>query len=333
MIVNLEHRHFLKLDDFTAQEIDFLLHFSAELKVAKRSGAETRYLQRKQIVLLFEKDFTRTRTSFEVAASDQGAHVTYIGSSGSHMGSSESVKDTARILGRSYDGIAYRGFSQSVVEELAQYAGIPVWNGLTNEAHPTQILADFLTMLEHTQKPLAEISFCFLGDLSSNVGDSLLIGAAKMGMDMRMAGPKACWPQPERIEQIRAIAQGTGARIVLTEDAEAAVLGCDFLYTDVWVSMGGTPELWNERVKYMLPYQVNSQLMAMTKNPHVKFMHCLPAIHNRETKLGKELYDNFGLDGLEVVEEVFESDASIIFDQAENRLHTIKAILVATLNG
>jgi ornithine carbamoyltransferase len=333
MTVNLQHRHFLKLDDFTAQEIDFLLHLSAELKAAKRSGTETLSLQKKQIVLLFEKDSTRTRTSFEVAAYDQGAHVTYIGSTGSHMGSSESIKDTARVLGRIYDGIGYRGFSQSVVEELAQYAGVPVWNGLTNEAHPTQILADFLTMSEHAQKPLAETAFCFLGDVSSNMADSLLIGAAKMGMDMRLAGPKACWPQHKRIEEIRVVAQETGARILLTEDVEAAVLNCDFLYTDVWVSMGGTPDLWKERVKFMLPYQVNRQMLARTKNPHVKFMHCLPAIHNKETKLGQELYESFGLDGLEVVDDVFESDASIVFDQAENRLHTIKAVLVATLTN
>lgn len=333
MTVNLQHRHFLKLEDFTVQEIDFLLDLAADLKAAKRRGTETQYLQKKQIVLLFEKDSTRTRTSFEVAAYDQGAHVTYIGSTGSHMGVSESIKDTARVLGRVYDGIGYRGFSQSVVEELAQYAGIPVWNGLTNEAHPTQILADFLTMREHVQKPLQEIALCFLGDLNANVSASLLIGAVKMGMDMRLAGPKACWPQPERIEQLRAVAQETGARILLTEDVESAVAGCDFLYTDVWVSMGGTFDLWKERVKYMQPYQVNRQMLALTKNPHVKFMHCLPAIHNTETKLGQELYENFGLDGLEVVEDVFESDASIVFDQSENRLHTIKAVLVATLGN
>ena len=333
MTVNLQHKHFLKLEDFTAQEIDFLLHLSAELKAAKRSGAETRYLQKKQIVLLFEKDSTRTRTSFEVAAYDQGAHVTYIGSTGSHMGVSESIKDTARVLGRVYDGIGYRGFSQSVVEELAHHAGIPVWNGLTNEAHPTQILADFLTMSEHAKKPLQEIAFCFLGDVNSNVAASLLIGAVKMGMDMRLAGPKACWPTPERIEQLSTVAQETGARLLLTEDAETAVAGCDFLYTDVWVSMGGTPDLWKERVKYMQPYQVNRQMLANTKNPDIKFMHCLPAIHNKETKLGQELYESFGLDGLEVVEDVFESDASIVFDQSENRLHTIKAVLVATLSN
>jgi ornithine carbamoyltransferase len=329
--LSLRNRHFLKLDDFTPEEIDYLLHLSADLKAAKYAGTEVQRLKRKNIALIFEKDSTRTRSAFEVAAFDQGAHVTYIGPSGSHIGSKESIKDTARVLGRMYDGIEYRGYEQSKVEELARYAGVPVWNGLTNEAHPTQVLADLLTMQEHMHKPLNTVSFCFLGDVGSNVGDSLMIGAAKMGMDICLAGPKQCWPLEARIEQARAIARQTGARISLTEDAEDAVRGCDFLYTDVWVSMGASPHLWDERIKLMLPYQVNSKLMTMTGNPHTKFMHCLPALHNTETKLGKEIYETYGLEALEVTDEVFESKASIVFDQAENRLHTIKAVMVATL--
>jgi ornithine carbamoyltransferase len=328
---NLRSKHFLKLDDFTPQEISFLLDMATELKAAKYAGKEVQHLQGKQIALIFEKDSTRTRCAFEVAAFDQGAHVTYIGSSGSHIGTKETMKDTARVLGRMYDGIEYRGSEQAQVEELARYAGVPVWNGLTNEAHPTQALADLLTMQEHTHKPLEAVSCCFLGDVGHNVGDSLMIGAAKMGMDLRLAGPKQCWPQEVRLEQARAVARETGGRITLTEDAEAAVKGCDFLYTDVWVSMGESPDLWGERIKLMLPYQVNSTLMAMTGNPHTKFMHCLPALHNTDTKLGKEIYETYGLEALEVTDEVFESDASIVFDQAENRLHTIKAVLAATL--
>jgi len=329
--LNLRNKHFLKLEDFTPQEIGFLLQLATELKAAKYAGTEEQHLKGKQIALIFEKDSTRTRCAFEVAAFDQGAKVTYIGSSGSHIGSKESMKDTARVLGRMYDGIGYRGFGQVQVEELARYAGVPVWNGLTNEAHPTQVLADFLTMQEQAHKPLKDVSFCFLGDVGYNVGDSLMLGAAKMGMDIRLAGPKQCWPREARVEQVRAVAEQTGAHITLTEDVEAAVNGCDFLYTDVWVSMGESPQLWAERIKLMLPYQVNSKLMAMTENPHTKFMHCLPALHNRDTKLGKEIYETYALEALEVTDEVFESQASIVFDQAENRLHTIKAVLVATL--
>ena len=331
MPFNLRNRHFLKLEDFTAQEIGFLLQLSAELKAAKYARSEVQRLRGKEIALIFEKDSTRTRSGFEVAAFDQGAHVTYIGPSGSHIGSKESMKDTARVLGRMYDGIQYRGFAQEQAEELAHYAGVPVWNGLTNEAHPTQVLADLLTMQEHVRKPLAMVSFCFLGDTGHNVGDSLLIGAAKMGMDIRLAGPKQCWPNSERIELAREIARETGARISITEDMEKAVRGCDFLYTDVWVSMGEPSKLWGERIQLMLPYQVNSRLMVMTQNPHTKFMHCLPALHNTETRLGKEIYEQYGLEALEVTDEVFESNASIVFDQAENRLYTIKAVLVATL--
>ena len=333
MAFNLHNRHFLKLDDFTPQEIGFLLHLSAELKAAKYAGTEEPRLTGKQIVLIFEKDSTRTRSGFEVAAFNQGAQVTYMGPTGSHIGTTESIKDTARVLGRMYDGIEFRGFAQAQVEELVRYAGVPVWNGLTNEAHPTQVLADFLTMQEHTYKPLEEVSFCFLGDAGYNIGDSLMIGAAKMGMDIRLAGPKSSWPTQARVEQVRAVANDTGARITLTEDAFAVVKGCDFLYTDVWVSMGESPDLWAERIKAMMPYRVTSQLMAATGNPNTKFMHCLPSLHNKDTELGKQLYEKYGLDGAEVTDEVFESKASIVFDQSENRLHTIKAVLVATLGG
>jgi len=331
MSFNLRNRHFLKLDDFTPQEIKFLLQLSAELKVAKYAGTEVQHLKGKQIALIFEKDSTRTRCGFEVAAYQQGAHVTYLGPSGSHIGYKETMKDTARVLGRMYDGIEYRGFTQAGAEELAQYSGVPVWNGLTNEAHPTQVLADLLTMQEYTHKPLEDVSFCFLGDACYNMADSLMIGAAKMGMDIRLAGPGQTWPAETRVSYARAIAAETGARITLTEDAESAVRGCDFLYTDVWVSMGEAPGLWAERIKQMLPYQVNNKLMAMTQNPTTKFMHCLPALHNADTKLGKEIYEKYGLSALEVTDEVFESKASIVFDQAENRLHTIKAVMVATL--
>jgi len=333
MAFNLRNRHFLKLEDFTPQEIDFLLRLAAELKAAKYAGTETQRLKGKEIALIFEKASTRTRSGFEVAAFDQGANVTYIGPSGSHIGYKESMKDTARVLGRMYDGIEYRGFSQQEAEELARYSGVPVWNGLTDEFHPTQILADFLTMQEHVHKPLASVSFCFLGDSGNNMGNTLMMGAAKMGMDVRLAGPKTCWPHQDIIDASHAVAKETGARITVTEDAKAAVYGCDFLYTDVWVSMGQPAELWGERIKQMLPYQVNSALMAATNNPNVKFMHCLPAFHNKETAVGKEMYEKYGLEALEVTDEVFESKASIVFDEAENRLHTIKAVLVATLGG
>lgn len=331
MAFNLRNRHFLKLDDFTPQEIHFLLQLSGELKAAKYAGTETQRLRGKQIALIFEKDSTRTRCSFEVAASDQGAHTTYLGPSGSHIGYKESVKDTARVLGRMYDGIEYRGFAQQQVEELARYAGVPVWNGLTDEAHPTQVLADLLTMQEHSSKPLGEIAYCFLGDVGFNMGDSLLIGGAKLGMDVRLAGPRESWPTPERIAFVRQIAEETGARITVTEDVEEGVRGCDFLHTDVWVSMGVSPDLWGERIKLMFPYQVNKHVMELTRNPNVKFMHCLPALHNTETGLGQGIYENYGLDALEVTEDVFESAASVVFDQAENRMHTTKAILVATI--
>jgi ornithine carbamoyltransferase len=333
MAFNLRNRHFLKLEDFSPDEIRFLLQLSAELKTAKYAGTEAPRLKGKNIALIFEKDSTRTRCAFEVAAYDQGARVTYLGPGGSHIGSKETMKDTARVLGRMYDGIEYRGFGQELAEELARFSGVPVWNGLTDEAHPTQVLADFLTMQEHSHKPLEEISFCFLGDTGFNMGSSLLIGAALLGMDVRLAGPRSSWPTEERVAQAKALAAESGAHITISNDAAAAVKGCDYLYTDVWVSMGEPPEKWAERIKEMLPYQVNSQLMAQTGNPNTKFLHCLPALHNTDTKLGKQMQEQHGMEALEVTDEVFESKASLVFDQAENRLHTIKAVMVATLGG
>lgn len=331
MIPNLKNRNFLKLLDFTPEEIHELLELAEKLKLAKYNKDEEQLLKGKNIALIFEKTSTRTRCAFEVAAYDQGAHVTYLGPSGSQIGYKESMKDTARVLGRMYDGIEYRGFGQEIVEKLGKYAGVPVWNGLTNEFHPTQILADFLTMKEHANKPLNQIAFCYLGDARNNMGNSLMIGAAKMGMDFRAAAPKSCQPTAELIETAQQIAAKTGAKITITDKLEEAVVGCDFLYTDVWVSMGEPQEVWEERIKLLLPYQVNTQVMQMTKNPEIKFMHCLPAFHNCETKVGKEIYDQFGIESMEVKEEVFESQASIVFDQAENRMHTIKAVMVATL--
>ena len=285
----------------------------------------------KNIALIFEKTSTRTRCAFEVAAHDQGAHVTYLGPTGSQIGIKESMKDTARVLGRMYDGIEYRGFAQKTVEELAEYSGVPVWNGLTNEFHPTQILADFLTMREHAGKPLKEVSYAYLGDARFNMGNSLLVGGAKMGMDVRIVAPKALQPAAELVAECRAIAVKTGARITITDDPKAGVKGCDFLYTDVWVSMGEPAEVWAERIALLKPFQVNAELMAATGNPGCKFMHCLPAYHNLETQVGRDVHAQFGLDGVEVTEEVFESPASIVFDEAENRMHTIKAVMVATL--
>ncbi len=331
MTCNLKNRSFLKLLDFTPEEIEYLLDLAADLKRAKKEGTEEPRLKGKNIALIFEKTSTRTRCSFEVAAHDQGAHVTYLGPTGSQIGTKESMKDTARVLGRMFDGIEYRGFGQSIVEELAQYAGVPVWNGLTNEFHPTQILADFLTMREHIRKPLREVSYAYLGDARYNMGNSLLVGGAKMGMDVRIVAPKALQPAKELVDQCQAVARETGARITITDDVEAGVKGCDFVITDVWVSMGEPAEVWKERIDLLKPYQVNAALMAKTSNPACKFMHCLPAYHNLETKVGREVYEKFGLDGVEVTEEVFEGPASIVFDEAENRLHTIKAVMVATL--
>lgn len=321
----------MKLLDFTPQEIKFLLQLAADLKKAKYAGNEVQRLKGKNIVLLFEKDSTRTRCSFEVAALDQGAHVTYLGPSGSQMGKKESMKDTARVLGRLYDGIEYRGYAQEIVEALGKYSGVPVWNGLTTEFHPTQILADFLTMMEHCDKPLSQVKFCYMGDARNNMGNSLMVGAAKMGMDFRACAPKSVWPEESLVAKCREIAKETGAKITLTESVEEGVKGCDFLYTDVWVSMGEPAEVWEERIKLLKPYQVNKKAMELTGNPNVKFMHCLPAFHNRETTVGEEIYQKFGLEAMEVTEDVFESPASIVFDEAENRLHTIKAVMVATL--
>ncbi|MFV0600177.1 MAG: ornithine carbamoyltransferase [Bacteroidales bacterium] len=333
MAFNLRNRSFLKLLDFTPKEIQYLLDLSRDLKRAKYAGNEVQTLKGKNIVLLFEKDSTRTRCAFEVGALDQGAHVTYLGPSGSQMGKKESMKDTARVLGRMYDGIEYRGYDQSTVETLAEYAGVPVWNGLTTEFHPTQILADFLTMTEHIDKPLNKITFCYLGDAKNNMGNSLMVGAAKMGMDFRAAAPKSCQQDAELVAKCREIAKETGAKITITDNVEEAVKGCDFLYTDVWVSMGEPAEVWEERIKLLRPYQINMDVVKMTGNPNVKFMHCLPAFHNLETQVGRDIHAKYGLDAMEVTEDVFESAMSIVFDEAENRLHTIKAVMVATLGA
>ena len=331
MQINLKGRHFLKLLDFSSEEIAYLLKRSAELKQAKYNGTEQQHLKGKNIVLIFEKTSTRTRCAFEVAAFDQGAHITYLGPSGSQIGHKESMKDTARVLGRMYDGIEYRGYGQAIVEELALFAGVPVWNGLTNEFHPTQILADFLTMQEHANTDLSEVKFCYLGDARFNMGNSLMVGAAKMGMDFRIAAPVACQPAAGLVAVCKEIAKQTGAKITITDQVNDAVKGCDFLYTDVWVSMGEPESVWAERIELLKPYQVNSRVMKLTGNPGVKFMHCLPAFHNRETKVGEETFRKFGMDSLEVTDEVFESPASIVFDEAENRMHSIKAVMVATL--
>jgi ornithine carbamoyltransferase len=333
MAFNLRNRNFLKLLDFTPKEIHFLLELSMDLKKAKYAGIEQERLKGKNIALIFEKASTRTRCAFEVAAFDQGAQVTYLGPSGTQIGKKESMKDTARVLGRMYDGIEYRGFGQDIVEELGKYAGVPVWNGLTNEYHPTQILADFLTIMEHSDKPLHQVSFCYLGDARNNMGNSLMVGAAKMGMDFRAAAPKEFHPSEELIKQCEEIARETGAKILITEDVDRAVKGADFLYTDVWVSMGEPDSEFEKRIRMMMPYQVNKELMQKTGNPKTKFLHCLPSFHNRETKVGKEIYEKFGVEAMEATDDVFESEASIVFDEAENRLHTIKAVMVATLGS
>ena len=328
---SLKNRNFLKLLDYTPAEIRYLLDLARDLKAAKKAGQEEQHLKGKNIALIFEKTSTRTRCAFEVAAHDQGAHVTYLGPTGSQIGIKETMKDTARVLGRMYDGIEYRGFGQAIVEELAKYAGVPVWNGLTNEFHPTQILADLLTMEEHSTKPLNQIKFAYLGDARFNMGNSLLVGGAKMGMDVRIVAPKALQPSAELQAQCFAVAKETGARITITDNVDEGVKGCDFVYTDIWVSMGEPDSVWKERIGILMPYQVNAKLMERTGNPACKFMHCLPSYHNRDTKAGEDVYQKFGLDGVEVTEDVFESPASIVFDEAENRMHTIKAVMVATL--
>jgi ornithine carbamoyltransferase len=331
MPVNLRNRHFLRVLDFSAEELTFLLRLSRDLKAAKYGGYEQPRLVGKNIALIFEKSSTRTRCAFEVAAHDQGAHVTYLGPEGSQIGQKESMKDTARVLGRMFDAIEYRGFGQAIVEELAAYAGVPVYNGLTDDFHPTQMLADILTMQEHSEKPLHDVAYCYLGDAAFNTGASLMVMGAKLGMDVRICGPEERWPEPELVKSAREIAADSGARLCLTSDVDEGVRGADFLYTDVWLSMGEPAEKWKQRIDLLRPYQVNSDVIARTGNPKVKFMHCLPAFHDRGTKVGEQIFESFGLDALEVTNDVFESAHSIVFDEAENRVHTIKAVMVATL--
>lgn len=333
MAFNLRNRNFLKELDFTPEELKFLLKLSADLKAAKYGGYEQPRLQGKNIALIFEKTSTRTRCAFEVAAYDQGARVTYLGPTGSQIGHKESMKDTARVLGRMYDGIEYRGFGQELVEILGQYAGVPVWNGLTDGFHPTQTLCDVLTMMEHSDKHLHEISYCYVGDARNNMGNSLMAMGCKLGMDVRLCAPGALLPEAGLVKTCQEIAAETGARLTLTDNVDEGVRGVDYIYTDVWVSMGEADDVWDERIRLLTPYQVNMNLLKRTGNPKVKFMHCLPAFHNRETKIGEEVFRKTGLESLEVTEEVFESKYSIVFDQSENRMHTIKAIMVATLGA
>ncbi len=331
MTIDLRGRSLLALDNFTPEELKFLLALGKDLKLAKRNRSEQPKLSGKNIALIFEKDSTRTRSGFEVAAHDQGAHVTYMGPSGSHIGQSETIKDTARVLGRMFDAIEFRGFAQSDVETLGRYAGVPVYNGLTADSHPTQILADFMTMQEHSDKELIDIRFAFMGDGHNNMARSLAMGAAKMGMDFTIGAPAAQRPDAAFMEHVATIAKATGARIRMEVDPKIAVENADFIYTDVWLSMGEDEGLWEERIKMLRPYQVNTELMAGTGNPSTKFMHCLPSFHNADTKMGKQVQERFGISAMEVTDAVFESAASIVFDQAENRMHSIKAILVATL--
>ena len=330
--MSLYGKSFLKLLDLTTDEIAYLLDLAADLKAKKKAGVAHRLCEGKNIALVFEKTSTRTRCAFEVALFDQGGHPTYL-SGGSQIGKKESMADTARVLSRMYDGIEYRGFGQRIVEELARFADVPVWNGLTDESHPTQILADFLTMMEHCDKPLNEITFAYLGDARFNMGNSLMMGAAKMGMKFRAVAPKSLQTSDEIYEMCLEAAKESGAEIIRTDDVAEGVKGCDFVYTDVWVSMGEPDEVWKERIEMLLPYQVNSRVMELTGNPDCKFMHCLPAYHNRETEVGESIYQKFGLEALEVTEDVFEGPNSIVFDEAENRMHTIKAVMVATLGN
>ncbi|MGW1722141.1 ornithine carbamoyltransferase [Streptomyces sp. NPDC002306] len=327
----LAGRHFLKELDFTGDEFRALIELAAELKAAKKAGAETRYLRGRNIALIFEKTSTRTRCAFEVAAADQGASTTYLDPSGSQIGHKESVRDTARVLGRMFDAIEFRGDSQAAAEELAAYAGVPVYNGLTDDWHPTQMLADVLTMTEHSDKPLAELAFAYLGDARFNMGNSYLVTGALLGMDVRIVAPKSYWPAQEVVDRARALAESSGARITLTEDIAEGVPGADFVATDVWVSMGEPKHVWDERIAALAPYAVTMDVLRATGNPDVKFLHCLPAFHDLGTKVGRDIHEAHGLESLEVTDEVFESPHSVVFDEAENRLHTIKAILVATL--
>ncbi|MDD2210778.1 MAG: ornithine carbamoyltransferase [Candidatus Cloacimonetes bacterium] len=331
MAFNLRNRHFLTLMDFSPKEVQFLLDLSLELKRAKYAGTEQQKLKGKNIALIFEKDSTRTRCAFEVAALDQGAHVTYLGPTGSQMGKKESIADTARVLGRMYDGIEYRGFGQEIVEELAKYSGVPVWNGLTDQDHPTQVLADFLTAMEHLNKPLNEMVFVYAGDGRNNVANALMIGASKTGMDFRIVSPKSLFPEQTLLKKCKDASLESGAKITITDDIAKGVKGADVIYTDVWVSMGEPDSVWEKRIKLLKPYQVNVSMMNKTGNPHTLFMHCLPAFHDLNTKVGKEINAKFGLTAMEVTDEVFEGPNSVVFDEAENRMHTIKAIMVATL--
>lgn len=330
---NLHGRSFLKLLDFSPDELRLLLRLAASLKEAKATGTETQLLKGKNIALIFEKDSTRTRSAFEVAAFDQGAHVTYLGPTGSHIGTKETMKDTARVLGRFYDAIEYRGFGQSDAEVLAQFAGVPVYNGLTDEFHPTQILADLMTMREYTHKHLSDIAFCFLGDTGGNMGTSLMVGAALIGMDVRLCGPQSLWPDAALVDHCRRLAETSGARITQTENLAEGVEGCDYVYTDVWVSMGEPDSVWADRIALLSPFAVTQAVMDLTGTPHSKFLHCLPAFHNRDTKTGEKIFQTYGIDSMEVTDEVFESPASVVLDQAENRLHSIKAVLVATMGA
>ncbi|MCX5530685.1 ornithine carbamoyltransferase [Streptomyces sp. NBC_00006] len=329
--MNLTGRHFLKELDFTAEEFRGLVDLAAELKAAKKAGTETQHLKGRNVALIFEKASTRTRCSFEVAAADQGASTTYIDPAGSHIGKKESSKDTARVLGRMFDAIEFRGDEQAIVETLAEYAGVPVYNGLTDDWHPTQMLADVLTMTEHSAKPLTEMSFAYLGDARFNMGNSYLVTGALLGMDVRIVAPKAYWPAEGIVAKARELAAASGARITLTETVEEGVSGADFVVTDVWVSMGEPEEIWDERIKALTPYAVTMDVLRATGNADVKFLHCLPAFHDLGTKVGREIHAKYGLESLEVTDEVFESEHSVVFDEAENRMHTIKAIMVATL--
>lgn len=332
MAFNLRNRHFLTLMDFTPQEVKFLLELAQELKRAKYAGTEQQKLKGKNIALIFEKDSTRTRCAFEVAALDQGAHVTYLGPTGSQMGKKESIADTARVLGRMYDGIEYRGYGQEIVEELAKYAGVPVWNGLTDQDHPTQVLADFLTAMEHLNKPCNEMTFVYAGDGRNNVANALMIGAAKTGMDFRIVSPKSLFPEKKLLDKCKEVAKETGAKITITDDIAKGVKDADVIYTDVWVSMGEPDSVWEKRIKLLKPYQVNSEMMKKTGRSTL-FMHCLPAFHDLKTRVGKDINEKFGLTAMEVTDEVFEGPNSVVFDEAENRMHTIKAVMVATLGA
>jgi ornithine carbamoyltransferase len=331
MPINLKGRSILTLDDLSAAEIRLLLKLAAELKAAKLAGTEQQRLRGRNIALIFEKDSTRTRTGFEVAAYDQGAHVTYLGPTGSQIGHKESMKDTARVLGRMYDAIEFRGYSQESARQLARFAGVPIYNGLTDESHPTQALADFMTMREFTHKHLSDMAVVFVGDTRNNVARSLAQGAAKLGMDMRLCGPPDLWPERDMVNQLERSAADSNGRLLVSDDIGEAVAGTDFIYTDVWLSMGEDKEKWAERIAMLTPYRVTADLMSRSGNRHTKFMHCLPAFHNTETTVGAEICRQFGIDCVEVTDDVFEGPSSIVFDQAENRMHTIKALLVATI--